>query len=106
MVDVSSPSTSGKVPRMRVTGMHVLISFLDAANDLVQAVRIFRKVAPVIFAGLELTCKRRYQRIGGCWSWATAILRMEAAVGLSVAIGTSYMLLPLAPLFYRSQPVE
>ena len=26
---------------------------------------------------------------------AMAILRMEAAVGLSVAIGTSYMLLPL-----------
>ena len=41
MVNVSSPGTSGKVPRMKVTGMpgkHVLIGLLEAANDLVQAV--------------------------------------------------------------------
>jgi hypothetical protein len=71
IVNPSSPGTSGKVPRMKVTGMpgkHVPIGFLEAANGLVQAVRIFRNVVPVIFASLELTCERCHQRMGGCWS--------------------------------------
>jgi hypothetical protein len=109
IVNVSSPGTSDKVPRMIVIGMpgkRVPIGFLEAVNDLVQAVRIFRKVVPVIFASLELTCERCHQRMGGCWNWAMAILKVETAVGLSVAISTSYMLLSLASLFHRSQHVE
>ena len=109
MVNVSSPGTSGKVPQMKVTGMpgkHVPTSFVEAVNDLVQAVRIFRKVVPEIFASLQLTRERRRQRMGGCWSWATAILKMEAVVGLSVAIGMSSCYGLFRPSFYRSQPVE
>ena len=71
MVNVSSPGTSGKVPQMKVTGMpgkHVPTSFLEAVNDLVQAVRIFQKVVPEIFGSFQLTCERCRQRMGGCWS--------------------------------------
>lgn len=71
MVNVSSPGISGKVPQMKVTGMpgkQVPTSFVEAVNDLVQAVRIFRKAVPEIFASLQLTRERRRQRMGGCWS--------------------------------------
>jgi hypothetical protein len=98
IVKVSSPGTSSKVPQMKVTGVpdkHMPTSFVEAANDLVQAVRIIQKVVSEIVASLRPTRERCRQRMGGRWSWATAILKMEAVVGLSVAIATSYMLWPL-----------
>jgi hypothetical protein len=44
MVDLSSLSTPGKIPRIKVTGMpgkHVPTGVLAAANDLLNAVRVF-----------------------------------------------------------------
>jgi hypothetical protein len=80
MVNVSSPGTSSKVPQMKVTGMpgkYVRTGFVEAANDLVQVVRIIRKVVPKIFVSLQLTRERCHQRMGECWSWARQFSRWK-----------------------------
>lgn len=62
MVNVSSPSSQGKVPRIKVTGMpgkHVPSGFLGAANDFLQAVRVsFGQIDIYEVSGPPLTCEK------------------------------------------------